>query len=582
MPGGLINIVTYGSQDIFLTGTPEITHFKIVYRRHTNFSMESVRLKFDDDVNFGVKSSIQVPQVGDLIHKGYLEIILPEMKFKRKTSSYLLSQAESDYETYMSDYKKIMKFMRLNFDAYRDAYDVYLAENETDYTVMFNQIQLIFEDVANQEIIDNCVLVLQDISEKLDGITNMELGYDAISVYAIGSEMNTILSISGDDAITKKNSFKQSLDTAVKNSQFLVKYFQEKIQQLKKTFEDVESENYKFAWVSRIGHSIIDYIDVFIGGDKIDRHYGDWINIWYELTTTKELEKNYMKMIGDIPELTTFDRTAKPKTTIYVPLSFWFNRFNGLSLPLVGLEYHDTSFEIKLKKFSECAYIEDDDCITETLDNLYEDSRAQVQVNLMLDFIYLDGPERRKFAQSAHEYLIDVVYLMEDLDIDRDEHTIFLDFNNPIKELIWVFQKTSRIKNKNGHNKCQWTNYGVNTDGTKNPLLSARLELNGYTRIDDFEGGYFNLLQTHNFHTNSPVDGINCYSFSLIPEENQPGGTCNFSRISLARLNLEIDSSMFIADGSDEENTDTVRLRVYGRGQNVLRIIGGMAGLAYQ
>ncbi len=79
MPGGIINIATYGSQDLFLTGTPEITYFKLVYRRHTNFALESVRLKFDDTVNFGKFSTLTFPKSGDLIHKMYLEVILPEV-----------------------------------------------------------------------------------------------------------------------------------------------------------------------------------------------------------------------------------------------------------------------------------------------------------------------------------------------------------------------------------------------------------------------------------------------------------------------------------------------------------------------
>ena len=87
MAGGLIEIVTYGSQDLYLTGTPEITFFKVVYRRYTNFCMESIKVNFDDTVGFGLTSSLTVPKIGDLIHKMYLEVTLPMIEFKRDDAS---------------------------------------------------------------------------------------------------------------------------------------------------------------------------------------------------------------------------------------------------------------------------------------------------------------------------------------------------------------------------------------------------------------------------------------------------------------------------------------------------------------
>jgi hypothetical protein len=116
MTGGLLEIVTYGSQDLYLTGTPEITFFKVVYRRHTNFAIENIRVNFDDTVGFGLDSSLTIPKVGDLVHKMYLEIILPKIDFKRNDASLdfqpALDQAEANFEI-------LTDFMSLNRRALR-------------------------------------------------------------------------------------------------------------------------------------------------------------------------------------------------------------------------------------------------------------------------------------------------------------------------------------------------------------------------------------------------------------------------------------------------------------------------------
>ncbi len=111
MPGGLINIATYGSQDLFLTGTPEITYFKIVYRRHTNFGMESIRLKFDDTIDFNKFSILTIPKAGDLIYKTYLEVILPEVYFNRPIDENKLNALNIMYNDYLYKYVLFRGFM---------------------------------------------------------------------------------------------------------------------------------------------------------------------------------------------------------------------------------------------------------------------------------------------------------------------------------------------------------------------------------------------------------------------------------------------------------------------------------------
>jgi hypothetical protein len=165
---------------------------------------------------------------------------------------------------------------------------------------------------------------------------------------------------------------------------------------------------------------------------------------------------------------------------------------------------------------------------------------------LLIDYIYLDGPERKKFAQGSHEYLIEQVQVINQ-NVNSTNTQLLMDYYHPCKEIIWIAQKDSYTRNTDGSVKCQWNNYGTSdVTGRGNPVLFSEMTFNGYTRIDKFSGTYFNQVQPNLYHTRSPADGINCYSFALIPEEHQPSGTCNFSRISRAMLTLYLDPNLFL------------------------------------
>lgn len=132
----------------------------------------------------------------------------------------------------------------------------------------------------------------------------------------------------------------------------------------------------------------------------------------------------------------------------------------------------------------------------------------------------------------------------------------------------------------------QHHNYGLNLDGSKNPVNEALLQLNGHDRFDKREGAYFNYVQPNQVHTRSPVDGVNVYSFALKPEQHQPSGTANLSRIDTTQLNL------WFTDGASSGNStidgftwdflnDDTKVYIYAFSYNVLRIMSGMGGLAY-
>ena len=380
-----MQLVAYGAQDIYLTGNPQITFFKVVYRRHTNFSMESIQQTWngpEGSASSSGRCTATISRNGDLVHRMYLEI-----------------EAKADTA----------------------------APNPT-----------------------------------ATAITSLELE---------------------------------------------------------------------------------------IGGQKIDKHTGAWMNTWAHLT-----EPNSAGSTGDIgvaaPTGTIFQNMSgmgggdtggsTVSCKYWVPLQFWFCRNPGLALPLIALQYH----EVKV--------------IFEHNFSATKSFSAFTSQKLWADYIYLDTDERRRFAQVSHEYLIEQV---QEQTVDVAGKSDDLNFNHPVKELIL-------------------TSSAIATTPFASKSATYQLKLNGHDRFAARDWRYFSRTQVWEHHTGcggigadsggasgKQNDSIGVYSFALKPEEHQPSGTCNFSRIDNAQL--------------VGVTTDALATKVYAINYNVLRIMSGMGGLAY-
>jgi len=547
MGGALMQLVAYGAQDVFLTGTPEITFWKVSYRRHTNFAMESIEQTFSGQADFGRRVTCTISRNGDLAYRTYLQVTLPEINQSMASTS-----------------------------------------------------------VAGS------------------------------GVYA--------------------------------------------------------------RWLDFIGEQLISQVEVEIGGQRIDRQYGDWMHIWNQVTMTSEQQRGYFKLIGNTTQLTylidpTFaaiagpcaatgvptqvcaPRNALPETTLYIPLQFWFNRNPGLALPLIALQYHEVKINLDIRPIGECLWavnnITSSAAGNQAVTTAYQQSL--VAASLYVDYIFLDTDERRKMAQNPHEYLIEQVQFTGDESVGSSSNKIKLNFNHPVKELIWVVQPDSNVDycssldpsqllykvlgaqpfnytdgidalpnaihafggpaetqgsqafvtssglfqmpgaldasiGSGNINQGAWytsqgttlpdvpfqsqygaaSTSGLSDAGTfvlaetaldlhcwgENPTVTAKLQLNGQDRFSEREGSYFDVVQPFQHHTRAPDTGICVYSFALRPEEHQPSGSCNFSRIDNAVLQLVLSSPTV-------SGTATAKVRVYAVNYNVLRVMSGMAGVAY-
>jgi Large eukaryotic DNA virus major capsid protein/Major capsid protein N-terminus len=642
MVAGLIHIMSFGVTDLYLSGAPEITFFKMVYRRYTNFAKESIELPLSN-INFGEEVEIEIPKVGDLISNSYLQINIPAVNIKKtdmvvdittsqlqvletpfpiENPSYVNEEGEIVEIDFKEDYELVKKYMSVNMEGYRAAIKNATIKNQT-VTQYINSI-LDTIDAASASTPD----IISDYQNTVENAYNYEVSRKN---YVIASNLDyrfsditfvltTILNgifesellvygFIDPDTVTVDNVL-TAVEKAVENCQIIVNYYFENVKIINKKEEEANSQYAKFAWNERLGHSIIDYIDVKISGDKIDRHYGDWINLWVELTRPGDQDDLYKKMIGSVKEMVTFDRNKKPQYSLYIPLSFWFNRFNGLAFPMVALQFNKFYVSIRLKDLEDCAYIERLPTIdqegnpidftgnTLALTDIWNNLNLTLTGNLLVDYVYLESLERKRMAQSAHEYLIETIELVDSINTSDNKQVMELDFTGPSKEIIFVCQKTAYTDNlttetNKSNLKSLWFNYSTGVQKGKNPFSNIKLEFSGYDRFTARDSAQLNYLNPYSYHSNTPSPGVCVYPFSVFPEEFQPSGSCNFTRIQHSLLSFNLSNDMFkyrlsdidpnIIPGSkeDEELSTTVDVRVYSRRYNILRVMHGFSMKAY-
>jgi hypothetical protein len=339
------------------------------------------------------------------------------------------------------------------------------------------------------------------------------------------------------------------------------------------------------SYVNYLGLRLIKSVVVEIGGQQIDKHYSDWLYIWNELSLPAGKRYAYDTMVGADKDI-----VSNKATTLYIPFEFWFCRNVGLALPLIALQYHEVKVKIDFESKDNCL-------VSGSTSAQFDDIKNAA---LWVDYIFLDTDERRRFAQLSHEYLIEQLQFTGTETLNKSTNRIKLNFNHPCKELIWV------AKSVGSHKKSRWYDYNLATTAItdrnapysinssnfiedvvpgsatyNNPFKSAILQLNGNDRFAKREGLYFTHVQPYQHHTNVPVNNpINVYSFALKPEDHQPSGTLNMSRIDTATLMVEVkDPVENSGPNANEYSYDGIN--IYAVNYNVLRILSGMGGLAY-
>ena len=330
------------------------------------------------------------------------------------------------------------------------------------------------------------------------------------------------------------------------------------------------------------GYAIIKHVTLLLNNEEIDKHYGEWFDIWDELTTNNNKQDILVnKHQAKYAYLKSNNGTTKLKC--YVPLQFWFCRNPGLALPLIALQYSNIVLELKFRNLNYLINCKGTGSQQTIIPN----------VKLYGDLIYLDSDEKKRFAQRSHEYLIEQVQFNGPQKLSRTHE---LNYNHYVKEIIWVCRgknlgeteptgtdNINPINNIDGgahNNGNDYFNYTANaknftehlfTDEYYEHFSKATIILEGNERFTKRNASYFRTIQPHNHHTNVPLNRekkVYLYSFALHPEEHQPSGFLNFYKVGKAELKFD--------DVLDNED-----ILIFATNYNILRISDGIGALAY-
>lgn len=534
MPGGEIQLVAYGDENIYLNQDPQITFFKIVYRRYTNFSMETVQTNFIYQPIFGKKISCEISKLGDLLHKMWLVMELPDIP------------------------------------------------------------------------------ILYDLSNTVD-------------------------------------------------------------------------KKLKFAWARKIAYAIIDYVEIEIGGQIIDKRWGEWMNILNELNITN-YNSSLDQYIGNIPELYELRTTSEgiKSYKLNVPLHFWFCNSSGYALPLLCLEYSAVRFNIQLNDFNKCGIFSPSNYITvskyygtgileeplvqysqqgiawacfdsidvgemdtstmeiknyllyyrkisdksfittkqeyyneifqKKLVNIFQNDtkvnyviyglksgsiyiptasintdpssiylertyqfRNLVDVSLkniyiLSDYIYLDREERVKFYKDKHEYVIEQPYFSGVKTLTNLSNKNVIDMINPCKWIAFMGQ-VGYLTNSNVNDKFNYTTSFIK-DNSIPVINTVSFGYNSSTANENITMDYYTSIEPfYHFPMTNQLDGIGIQTFCLYPNNLQPSGSCNMSCFNTFEINtrfntIDIDYNNYI-------------FKTYGSTYNILRIVHGVCGTVF-
>jgi hypothetical protein len=581
MAGGIIQIATYGSEDIFLTGNPQISFFKTIYRRYTNFSIDTVFQSFTGNAEFGGALNCNIDKMGDLIHRLTLVIDLPKVNLIKHDQDKL-NQLQLKQK-----YLASIEFNKL-LNTYFSASTI-KAKELSDLLIVSNiSLQYIVSLINNPSWYSPITLSYTAVGEWI--ATDSRFSYFELNRWNTLEQLKITNLIKQLDYNinfqTQKYRHLPKIESDLLIKKYLFNFLQHEyypfLQTFQKPFADIyfnthkqinnQEERYPFAWVERIGQSIVDQIAIILGTDVIDRQTGDFMIIWSDVTVLPPQKVNFNKMIGNIPELITFDETIKQEYQLLVPLYFWFNRHIGLSLPVISLRYDDIIIDLRLRTFSEMAYAQVP--WAKNLIEVQDEYKIQlINVRLLVEYVFLDRAERKRFAQSTHEYLIETTQYNV-LHPTGASPFVRLDLNNPCKFLVWFCQPESYRHNPDGTNKCQWNNFAPSPN--EQSLDVSYIRLNSLNRTANTQDSkYFNWVQPWQCFPASPPDGLYFYSFALNPTEHQPSSTCNFSRINQIGIQLNFTEAILAYE-------ERIYFACYTFSYNILRFMGGRGAIAYQ
>jgi|SaaInlStandDraft_4_1057021.scaffolds.fasta_scaffold02529_2 hypothetical protein len=497
MSASILQLVASGVQNLHIVGKPEITFFKTVYRRHTNFSTESVPLHLPDGTDFGSKTSKNIQLIGDLLYRVYFSATIPSVSLTNDNNKI----------------DKITKFAWVR---------------KLGFTIIKNTSVEIGGDIIDKQY-GEWLHIWNELCEKnKDGVDKLIGNVDELIQFSSEKDEYTI-------NVPLKFWF-------CRNSGLSLPLICLKFHQVKLHIE-----------IEKLSNCCIfgptNYIKINDGIVRFSEY--EYIEQTINSETAKGIFMDFDQDTGNL----YYVRIGSQKFQSSDSEDDDEYKIVGLTSKYYTYPKKNTKERIKRKR---------------QISNL-----SLTNCKFMCEFIYLDNDERKKFLENSHQYLIEQLQFNGEQTLGFPVNKINLSFKHPIKELFWV----SQIKDFLTENYYDHMNYTdsykkINNKPCGNNLITkCNIKVNGISRIDDQDGTYFGWNQAFDNHSACPEEGINIFSFSLLPEDYQPSGSLNASMVEKMCLHIWLNKII--------NETNPAYLKTYSLSYNILRVSAGLAGVAF-
>jgi hypothetical protein len=498
MGSGIIQLVSYGYQDMFFVNNPTITFFKVIYKRHTNFAIESIPQFFNTKGDFGARVTSTIAKIGDLIGKIYLVVNLPPIgRFTDIVNEAGIGNSNISCCAWTQNIGyQLIKQIDLEIGG------IIIDRHYSDWFNIYHEISTpISKKSGLNKMIGNVAELVELTYSKQGYLLNVPLifwfnRYPNLALPLVAS-YNTDIKIN-----IEFNSLDECL--IIGPSHYIV------ISEDICLFEKGEI-------LFQIVNNITNYFKFICFDPLLKRVY--YIKVTPESIITTNLIKSQIN--------SSYYVTPESSNSIE---KLYFN---------------------KIKYFPQI--------INLALGTSY----------LLVDYVFLDFDERIRFAKNTHEYLVDVLTFDNDKILYHTNNKIKINYSLPCKEIIfrcvYNYLNSGYIKDK--------FNYTTNIVKNNDIISSVLLLMNGQERFSRQSNDYFSLIQPFLYHTATPPLGVYIYSFSINPEEFQPSGYSNFSKIDDIEINLVIDKNV--------SYNRPVYYRTYAVTMNILKFSNGLAGFIF-
>jgi hypothetical protein len=376
MTGGLLQLITSGEQDRYLTTKPEITFFRKVYKRYTNFSLDFKEIASNQQVEYNEEISFNVENLGDGLHQCYIKITLPTLP---GFSDNIITNTD-----YINNKQNKINNIQSNINNYKLLYSN-LQTYISYQTILLRKLKsaLQITNITTSNLQSIVILFNNQYIQQITSIKNA-IDPNIITLIDISSYIISFNKIIGQPELTIAN-INTQLDTRYNNMNYWIQYYYNKLQYYTNLLSNITTNNINFNWAEYLGHNFFEYFRLDIGGIEVNTYYNDFLHINQTSKIKQENQPNYLLMIGHDPNLNSYNNRQKNGRTILIPLIFWFCKDHGSVLPLIALQYQTVIITAKINKIKNIICFENYEQMYKDLLNItslnYQDLSTNSLVN---------------------------------------------------------------------------------------------------------------------------------------------------------------------------------------------------------